>query len=121
MDRLAAGIVIKIRLVCQPVKSASCHRQPGYLRGSGCIVTHRNQPCHRLLPFRENDLLPAVRLPNEFREMARRFFQCYLICHLCSLLGLLYHKAGTDAQIDRLVYDLYGLTEAEIKIVEGAG
>jgi hypothetical protein len=24
----------------------------------------------------------------------------------------------TDAQIDRLVYDLYGLTEDEIKIVE---
>jgi Eco57I restriction-modification methylase/restriction endonuclease TaqI-like protein len=28
--------------------------------------------------------------------------------------------AATDTQIDRLVYDLYGLTEAEIKIVEGA-
>jgi len=27
--------------------------------------------------------------------------------------------AATDAQIDRLVYDLYGLTEDEIKIVEG--
>jgi len=26
---------------------------------------------------------------------------------------------ATDAQIDRLVYDLYGLTEEEIKIVEG--
>jgi len=25
----------------------------------------------------------------------------------------------TDAQIDRLVYGLYGLTEDEIKIVEG--
>jgi hypothetical protein len=28
--------------------------------------------------------------------------------------------ADTDIQIDRLVYDLYGLTEDEIKIVEGA-
>jgi len=28
--------------------------------------------------------------------------------------------AATDAAIDRLVYDLYGLTEAEIKIVEGS-
>jgi hypothetical protein len=28
---------------------------------------------------------------------------------------------ATDAQIDRLVYDLYGLTDEEIKIVEGAG
>jgi hypothetical protein len=28
--------------------------------------------------------------------------------------------AATDTQIDRLVYDLYGLTAAEIKIVEGA-
>ena len=26
---------------------------------------------------------------------------------------------ATDAQIDRLVNDLYGLTEEEIKIVEG--
>ena len=25
----------------------------------------------------------------------------------------------TDAEIDRLVYELYGLTEEEIKIVEG--
>jgi hypothetical protein len=24
-----------------------------------------------------------------------------------------------DAQIDRLVYDLYGLTEEEVKVVEG--
>jgi hypothetical protein len=28
--------------------------------------------------------------------------------------------AATDAQIDRLVYDLYGLTDDEIKIVQGA-
>ena len=28
--------------------------------------------------------------------------------------------AATDNQIDRLVYDLYGLTEEEISIVEGA-
>ena len=27
---------------------------------------------------------------------------------------------ATDTQIDRLVYELYGLTEDEIKIVEGA-
>ena len=27
--------------------------------------------------------------------------------------------AALDRQIDALVYDLYGLTEAEIKIVEG--
>jgi hypothetical protein len=27
--------------------------------------------------------------------------------------------ATTDTQIDRLVYDLYGLTAEEIKIVEG--
>ena len=29
--------------------------------------------------------------------------------------------AATDAQIDALVYDLYGLTESEIRIVEGEG
>jgi hypothetical protein len=28
---------------------------------------------------------------------------------------------ATDAQIDKLVYELYGLTEDEIKIVEEAG
>ena len=28
---------------------------------------------------------------------------------------------ATDTQIDRLVYDLYGLTEDEIKVVEGTG
>lgn len=28
---------------------------------------------------------------------------------------------ATDRQIDRLVYDLYGLTEDEIRIVEGSG
>jgi type II restriction/modification system DNA methylase subunit YeeA len=28
---------------------------------------------------------------------------------------------ATDRQIDQLVYELYGLTEDEIKIVEGAG
>ena len=27
---------------------------------------------------------------------------------------------ATDRQIDRLVYELYGLTEEEIRIVEGA-
>jgi hypothetical protein len=26
---------------------------------------------------------------------------------------------ATDARIDRLVYDLYGLTEEEIRLVEG--
>lgn len=28
---------------------------------------------------------------------------------------------GTDRQIDELVYELYGLTEEEIRIVEGNG
>jgi hypothetical protein len=27
--------------------------------------------------------------------------------------------AATDAAIDRLVYDVYGLTEAEVRLVEG--
>ncbi|GAB6285242.1 MAG: hypothetical protein STSR0009_14430 [Methanoregula sp.] len=29
--------------------------------------------------------------------------------------------AATDGAIDKLVYELYGLTEEEIKIVEGTG
>jgi len=28
--------------------------------------------------------------------------------------------AATDAEIDRLVYELYGLTEEEIRIIEGS-
>ena len=28
--------------------------------------------------------------------------------------------AATDAEIDRLVYELYGVTDAEIAIIEGA-
>ncbi len=28
---------------------------------------------------------------------------------------------ATDKQIDKLVYELYGLTEEEIKVVEGQG
>ena len=35
--------------------------------------------------------------------------------------GRQHRIAATDTQIDRLVYDLYGLTEEEIRIVEGAG
>jgi hypothetical protein len=31
------------------------------------------------------------------------------------------HIKVVDKQIDRLVYDLYGLTEEEIKVVEGEG
>ena len=42
----------------------------------------------------------AARLPQD-KEMLQRRIQT------------------TDAQIDRLVYELYGLTEEEIKIVEG--
>jgi len=30
-----------------------------------------------------------------------------------------YHHDGLDYQIDALIYDLYALTPAEIKIVEG--
>jgi type II restriction/modification system DNA methylase subunit YeeA len=34
-------------------------------------------------------------------------------------IALLRQIEGTDRQIDALVYELYGLTEEEIKIVEG--
>ena len=44
--------------------------------------------------------LTAVRTPQEQTALERQI-------------------AATDTQIDRLVYDLYGLTEGEIKIVEG--
>jgi len=48
-----------------------------------------------------NQRLPAVRTPQEKTALERQI-------------------AATDTQIDRLVYDLYGLTEEEIGIVEGA-
>jgi hypothetical protein len=44
--------------------------------------------------------LPSVRTPQE-QEMVKREIE------------------STEGQIDRLVYELYGLTEEEIKIVEG--
>lgn len=43
---------------------------------------------------------PAARTPQE-QEMVKREIE------------------STDRQIDRLAYELYGLTEEEIKIVEG--
>jgi len=36
----------------------------------------------------------------------------------CSQEQLQRQIAATDAQIDKLVYQLYGLTEEEIKVVE---
>jgi hypothetical protein len=33
--------------------------------------------------------------------------------------SLAWEIEATDGQIDRLVYELYGLTEEEVKIVEG--
>ncbi len=48
-----------------------------------------------------NQRLPTVRTPQEKTALERQI-------------------AATDTQIDRLVYDLYGLTEEEIGIVEGA-
>jgi len=49
-----------------------------------------------------NQRLPTVRTPQEKTALERQI-------------------AAADAQIDRLVYDLYGLTGEEIQIVEGAG
>jgi len=44
--------------------------------------------------------LPSVRMPQE-KEMLSRQIE------------------STDGQIDRLVYELYGLSEEEVKVVEG--
>lgn len=40
------------------------------------------------------------------------------LCEKTSLQGQI---AATDRQIDRLVYELYGLSEAEIRIIEEPG
>jgi len=47
-----------------------------------------------------HQLLAAARTPQEQTALERQI-------------------AAADTQIDRLVYDLYGLTEEEIRIVEG--
>ena len=44
-------------------------------------------------------LKPTRTVPNEFSQLDRQI-------------------AATDAEIDRLVYELYGLTDDEIRIVE---
>ena len=48
--------------------------------------------------------------PDAIRDLVRRFEE-----HR----ALQRQIADTDRRIDRLVYDLYGLTDDEIKIVEG--
>jgi hypothetical protein len=44
--------------------------------------------------------LPKAKTPHEAEALQRQI-------------------AATDCQIDRLVYELYGLTEDEIRVVEG--
>jgi len=48
----------------------------------------------------KEELLPKAKTPHEQESLQRQI-------------------AATDAQIDALVYELYGLTEEEIEIVEG--
>ena len=63
-----------------------------------CRYVEKNQYC---------SVVPQKRLHASKSESDRRHFQ---------------QKADIlDRQIDALVYELYGLTEAEIKIVEGVG
>ena len=45
--------------------------------------------------------LPKAKTPHERESMERTI-------------------AATDGQIDRLVYELYGLTEKEVEVVEGS-
>jgi hypothetical protein len=75
-----------------------------------CIVTAKTDPADksrhdRLVKLVEQMLalhpqLAAAKTPQERTALERQI-------------------TATDAQIDRLVYDLYGLTDDEIKIVEG--
>jgi hypothetical protein len=60
-------------------------------------------------------VVPRKPLPPYCGE--REFFRCH--GSKSGKTALERQIATTDAQIDRLVYDLYGLTEEEIKIVEG--
>jgi hypothetical protein len=48
----------------------------------------------------KEERLPKAKTPHEHESIQRQ-------------------TAATDSQIDQLVYDLYGLTEDEIRIVEG--
>jgi hypothetical protein len=69
-------------------------------------ATESDKPAHdRMVQLVEQMLelhkqLAAARTPQEQTSLERQI-------------------AATDTQIDRLVYDLYGLTDDEIKIVEG--
>jgi hypothetical protein len=57
-----------------------------------------------------------VSLVDQMREAQKRFHSARM-----DIDKELYEQQIriVDAQIDRLVYDLYGLTEEEIKVVEG--
>jgi len=64
-----------------------------------------HKPRHdRMVPLAENMLTLHKQLASAKSEAQTTVLQRQI--------------AATDAEIDRLVYDLYGLTEDEIKIVE---
>jgi len=79
-----------------------CRRQKLYQQ----LHQHLGEVCHdRLVRYVDGMLrlhkdLAGVRTPREEDSLERQI-------------------ASTDREIDRLVYELYGLTEEEIRIVEG--
>jgi hypothetical protein len=61
--------------------------------------------------------------PDSIRQLVERMFSLHrqlAVAQTPAEKSVLQRQIeATDAQIDALVYALYGLTEAEIKIVEG--
>ena len=81
-------------------------------RGEGetlCILLHTTYICITMTDFTNtlyfgdnfNKQLPSAKTPNEQTRLQREI-------------------DATDDMIDKLVYELYGLTEEEVKVVEGA-
>jgi hypothetical protein len=64
-----------------------------------------------LVPVRSIEGAPHTDLHKRISEVRTEHDKEVLRCQI----------AATDDEIDRLVYELYGLTEEEIRIVEGKG
>jgi hypothetical protein len=65
------------------------------------VRTVRQGPLRPTPPNQRDKQLPKAKTPHESEALQRQI-------------------AFTDGQIDELVYELYGLTKDEIRVVEGA-
>ena len=57
--------------------------------------------------------------PIDFADPADAARHARMVALVEQMLALHQRRAATDRQIDRLVYALYGLSEEDVRIIEG--